>query len=293
MPVVTVDVLLVSFNTRDLLRECLESLGRHLPPRDVATVTVSVYDNDSQDGSADMVAAEFPAVQLVRGDRNIGFAAANNAMARFSSAEYLMPLNTDTRLEEDVIGPLLAVLRADPKTVVVGPRLVYPTGETQASSQDFPTLAFELARDLDGTKLAALLARVVDLETILKRTRQIDRIGERDPRETDFLWATCWLLRASALDGGALFDSKFITYDEDLDFCRRVRRRGGRIVYAPAVTLVHHGGASSTSARKRRLSRHGRRTYYEVHGGRLQALAYRLAGGIDLLKAPRRREAGA
>lgn len=288
----SIDVLVVSFNTRELLRECLDSLRTHAAGHPAAEVTISVYDNASTDGSADLVADSYPEVRLVRGTTNAGFAAANNELLRTSACDHVLLLNSDTRLTGDLVEPLLGALRAQPDAVAAGPRLIYPDGRPQASSECFPTLAYDVCRAIERTKLHVLLGRVADIDGLLRRTRQIDRLGERDTRETEFLWATCWLIPLAVLGGEPLFAAPFVTYDEDLDFCRRMHRAGRRVLYVPSVELVHHGGGSSSSAHKRRLTRAGRRTYYAVHHGRARAWAYHLLSGLaEALKAPRRRRA--
>jgi GT2 family glycosyltransferase len=269
----TVEVLIVSYNTRELLEECLTSLRRTQPSGDVK-VDVAVCDNGSTDGSSDMVASRFPVTRLIRQPTNLGFARANNLLTRTSTADYLMLLNPDTVLVEDVITPLLRVLRSDPRIVVVGPRLVFPGGQVQTSSEHFPDLAFEAARMLHGTRLARLTGRWFDAEARLHRTRQRALIHERTPRDTDFLWATCWLLRRADIPSGELFRAGFTTYDEDLDFCRRQRDRERRVVYVPEVALLHLGGQSSVPATKQRLERRGRARYYREHGGRARSLAF-------------------
>jgi GT2 family glycosyltransferase len=285
-----VDVLIVSFNTKDILRDCLRSLARFAPAG--ADLRVNVLDNASADGSADMVAAEFPDVRLVRSEENLGFARGNNALAETSTGTHLLLLNSDTILTEDLVTPLLAALERDPAIALVGPRLVYADGRPQLSSERFPGLVYELARVLRGTKAQALLRPVLDLERVLARTRQEDRATERGARDTDFLWATCWLVRRADVEEGGLFDEAFVTYDEDLDLCRRLRTRGRRVVYVPGVSVVHLGGSSSTSERKRKLMEIGRRRYYRRHHGRATAAAYTalsaVAGAIKRRGGPGR-----
>jgi GT2 family glycosyltransferase len=277
----TVEALIVSYNTRALLAECLASLQAHGPAGHFE-LRVAVCDNASTDGSAEMVASRFPDARLTRQAENLGFARANNLLASSSVADYLLLLNPDTVLIEDLVTPLLRVLVADPRVIVVGPRLVSPDGAVQPSSEQFPGLPVEAARLLHPTRLARVTRPWFDAEARLRRARQLELIHETTPRETDFLWATCWLMRREDAARGELFDPTFVTYDEDLDFCRRQRDRGRRIVYVPEVTLVHVGGQSSRPAMKQRLERRGRARYYRVHGGRAKSLAFRgLTGSFD------------
>jgi GT2 family glycosyltransferase len=222
-----------------------------------------------------MVAREFPVVRLIRSPVNLGFGIANDRLAATSTATHLLLLNPDTRVHGPLVGPLLAALDADPVIAVAAPRLVFDDGRVQASSERFPTLAFEVARELRGTKLEALMRPALDAEAILRAHRRLDLVQTRTPHDADFAWATCWLLRRADAEATGLFDPRFPVYDEDLDFCSRLRAAGRRVVYVPEVEVVHLGGASSTSGRKLELMRAGRARWYRRHRGPAAALAYR------------------
>ncbi len=272
----SVEALVVSFNTKDLLRDCLASLLAH-PPADGTELRAAVWDNDSRDGSADMVAQEFPTVRLVRSPENLGFGAANDRLAETSDADYLLLLNSDTVVERDIISPLRAALDADPRIALTSPRLEFPDGVVQYSSGSFPTLRFELARTILGTPLEGRFGTKTIAEI-----EQHDLLDERTPRDTDFAWATCWLLRRTDPDLQPIFDPAFPMYDEDLDTCRRLAERGRRVVYVPGVTLIHLGGRSAPNRLRFTLAAKGRQRYFRRYHGRATALAY------SAMKAPSR-----
>lgn len=279
----SIEALIVSFNTRAELRATLSSLIEHRPRPDVAELLVSVFDNSSSDGSPELVAREFPAVRLARSDVNLGFSRATNELARQSRADYLLLLNSDVILTQDVITPLLHALEGDPRAIVTGPRLVYPGGQVQYSAQSLPTLSYEFARTLRIRRLGRYLTPVFDsrriIDVVEERALTERRISRRTPA---FLWATCWLIRRADVIADGLFDDAFVMYDEDLDFCRRALQRGRSLRYIPTAELTHLGGTSSTtSARKRRLEIQARRRYYRRHHGLLTACAY--AVGVRLL----------
>jgi GT2 family glycosyltransferase len=232
-----------------------------------------VLDNASGDGSDDMVAREFPAVRLVRSDLNLGFARGTNALAASSDADYLMPLNSDTVWRSDIATPLVGELERDPAIAVVGPRLVWPDGRRQLSCQRIPGMRFELAMQLRGTRLTRMPFGLWDADTIIRDFRGEDLDDMSAPRDAEFLWATCWVLRRRDL-AGRIFDESFAMYDEDLDFCVRMRRAGRRLVYVPGVELVHLGGASSLPAAKLALMRRARRRFHRRHGGPFAEGAY-------------------
>ena len=132
-----IDVAIVAYRCRELLRECLKSL-RANPPS--AELRVIVVDNDSGDGTPEMVAAEFPLVELVEAGANIGFAAATNLAAQRGSAPFLLALNPDTQVTEGALDTILATLEEHPEVAVIGPRLLRPDGSfDHASKRSFPT----------------------------------------------------------------------------------------------------------------------------------------------------------
>jgi N-acetylglucosaminyl-diphospho-decaprenol L-rhamnosyltransferase len=272
----SVDVLVVSYNTRDLLRGTLRSLLAHAPSADAADLRVRVLDNGSADGSADMVATEFPQVGLTRSPVNRGFGRANNELAAASDADYVMLLNSDVVMTQDVVTPLLDALAGDPAAIAAGPRMIFPDGQVQCSAQRLPSLSYEFAAILRGRRLGRALARIFDSQArvdAVHETAHHERPGAI--RRPTFMWATCWLVRRADVPADGLFDDAFPMYDEDLDFCRRAAAGGRTLLYVPSAELVHLGGASSaTTGAKRRLMRRARLRYYRRHHGRLQAALY-------------------
>ena len=185
-----------------------------------------------------------------------------------------MLLNSDTVFTMDIVTPLLAVLESDPAIGIAGPMLTWPDGSTQPSSQRFPTLRFELAL-MFGRRLSRVfpnraLRRVVD--EALDAVAQPELENQR-AHDTEHLWATCWLVRRAEFDR-MRFDEAFVTYDEDLDYCRRLRAAGRRIVWVPSARLTHLGSQSSDKLTKLLLQGYGRRRYYARHHGQASALAY-------------------
>ncbi len=270
-----VEVLIASYNTRELLRACLGSLFEHAPRQPGVRLRAAVFDNGSSDGSAEMVAAEFPHVRLVRSGTNLGFARANNAPATSTDADYVMLLNSDAIITMDLVTPLLAALESDPSIGIVGPMLKWPDGSIQPSSQRFPTLRYELSL-LFGRRLAKLLPSALLNRIVHQGLDSVSQpaVAQERMHDTEHLWATCWLLRRVDLTGGLFDDESFVTYDEDLDCCRRMRGSGRRIVWVPNAELVHLGSQSTDKLTKLALQGHGRRTYYTRYHGLLAGLAY-------------------
>jgi GT2 family glycosyltransferase len=225
-------IIIVSYNCRDALRECL---GKLTTLKDM--LPIIVVDNASADGSAEMVAHDFPSIQLIRNARNRGFAAACNQGIAASDHPFVLLLNPDTLITETALQGLLDVIDAQPDVGACGPRILNPDGSPQASVRKFPTLralacdelglstAFPRVRWLTGYRLSSW-----PLET----TRDVDQLG-----------GSCLMLRRAALDQTGVMDERFFMYFEEVDLCRRLWNAGWRILYVYDVTIIHAGGQSS------------------------------------------------
>ncbi len=228
-------VAVVSWNTRELLIRCLESLA---PEAAAGTAEVFVVDNGSTDGSAPAARAQAPWAQVIEAEANLGFGRAVNAVAERTRSEWLLAVNADVALGA---GALAALLRAgaDPRVGCVAPRLMLPTGVTQHSVHPFPTLPLTLAFNLGLHHLSAPVADRLCLE------------GYWNPeRERAVPWAigACLLLRRAAFAAVGGFDERQWMYAEDLDLGWRLRQQGWSTRFAPGARVRHESGAATGAA---------------------------------------------
>ena len=227
-------VLIVNWNTRDLLRACLRSLREH--PASVETETI-VVDNASSDGSAEMVRAEFPEAILVASSVNTGYARGNNLAFERARGDRLLTLNPDTEVLEGTLDRALDALARHPHAGAVSVRLVGTDGETQRSVRGFPTIA-NVSGDVLGIGDAYRLTRF-DYE-------------EEGPAPQPM--GTFLLFRREALeaigDPKRPFDEGFPIFFNEVDLLKRLEERGWPAVYTPAASLLHHGGESTRQVRK-------------------------------------------
>jgi GT2 family glycosyltransferase len=230
----TVSVLIVNWNTRDHLRNCLTSLRVVDEPDDLQVVVV---DNASDDGSAAMVRSEFPEVVLVANDRNLGFAAATNQAFELATSDVVLMLNSDTVVSRPSIHRCAAFLRSSPDIGALGCRLLNADGSDQSSCFRFPSL-FGLATT------ALWLANAFPRSRILNWERYGMRSWSR-PTSVDVLMGSFLLVRRAALTSDALLDEGYFMYAEETDLCRRLKRDGWRVVFYPDVSITHIHGASS------------------------------------------------
>ena len=230
-----VTVAVVSWNTRELLAECLESLND-----DAASglAAVWVVDNASSDGSAVMVRERFPWVSLIASQDNLGFGPAVNLVASQTTSPWIAPANADIRVAPGALDRLLAAGAADLSAGVIAPRLVLPDGQIQRSAYPFPTL---------GVSIMAL-ASVARFSPRLGRRLVLD--GSEPEAGASLPWAVgaFLLVRRSAWDEIGGFDSALWMYAEDMDLGWRMRGAGWVTRYEPRATIHHEESAATTQA---------------------------------------------
>lgn len=258
-----VTAAVVSWNTRELLLRCLESLA---PEAEAGRVEVRVVDNGSGDGSAEAARELAPWVGVLEPGRNLGFGRAVNLVAAETRSDWLLAANADVALRPGALAAMLAAGQ-DPRVGCVAPRLILPDGSTEHSVHPFPTLGFTAAFNLGLHRLSPRLAERLCLE------------GAWDPsRSRAVPWAigACLLLRRRAFEDAGRFDEGLWMYAEDLDLGWRLRQRGWVTRYEPAAIALHESGAATRTAfGEQRASRFMAATYELLarRRGRPRALA--------------------
>ena len=227
-------VLVVSYGTRELTLACLSSLRAAARGLDVEVV---VWDNASDDGSAEAVRSAFPEALVVASEENLGFGRAVNRAARLARADLLLLLNPDTLVREGTLRALLAFAAAHLEAGIVGGRTLFPDGRLN------PTSCW--GRPTPWSLLCAGLG----LSSLLRRNRLFDpeslgRWGRDSVREVDVVTGCLLLVRRALWERLGGFDERFFMYGEDADLCLRARAAGSRCLIAPEAVIVHHGGAS-------------------------------------------------
>ena len=246
-------IIIVSYNSREHLRCCLQSLAAHPPGVEHEIIVV---DNDSRDGSAPMVAAEFPSVRLSRLARNVGFAAGANHGIRQAGGEAVVLLNPDSEIERDPFGPLLAYLRSRDDAGIVAPKLLNEDGSLQLSCRRFPTFSVALFNRY------SLLTRLFPRNPFSRRYLLTDWSHDAIT-EVDWVSGACLMARRSLLEQIGLLDEGYFMYIEDVDLCQRVHRAGYKVVYFPEAAVIHHiGRSSSTLPGRSIIARHRSMWHY-------------------------------
>jgi N-acetylglucosaminyl-diphospho-decaprenol L-rhamnosyltransferase len=246
---ISLAIIIVSWNTRDLLRRCLRSLETSLAATTI-DYRIVVVDNASHDGTPQMLRAEFPRIQLIAASRNLGFAAGNNAAlhalgvlapAAVPPPDYCLLLNPDTEVQPAALPHMLAYLEAHPDLIAVGPQLRYADGALQSSRRRFPTPATFFWE-------STALERCWPANPWARRYHCADRpAGRLQP--VDWLVGAALLVRSSAIRQAGPLDEGFFMYSEEMEWQIRLQAvgkpEGSRIVYLPQAVVVHYEGRSS------------------------------------------------
>ncbi len=244
-------IIIVSFNTRRLLQECLNSVYANLAESNL-TGEVIVVDNASHDGSAAMVRESFPQARLIANADNRGFAAANNQALRALGygmgdegyplpPRYVMLLNPDTLVGKKALAKLVYFMDTNPQAGACGARLLHGDGSFQHSAFAFPTL-FQVFFDF-----FPLNHRLTDSRLNGRYPRRLYQAGQ--PFPIDHPLGAALMVRREAIIQVGLLDERFFIYCEEIDWCLRIKAAGWSIWCVPEAEMVHHGAQSTAQFR--------------------------------------------
>ncbi len=229
-------VVIVSWNVKALLRQCLLSLSASTASSS-PSCQIIVVDNASTDGSVDMVRGDFPGVTLIANPSNSGFVQGCNQGAAASNSRYILLLNPDTEVIGDALPLMVDYMDGHPAVGVLGPRLLFPDGQVQSSRRRFPTVATAF---FESTVLQQWFPR----HRLLSRYYMLDTSDDAT-QEVDWVTGACMCIRREAWDQVGPLDTDLFMYSEELDWCCRAKQAGWRAVYYPEAAVVHHEGQSS------------------------------------------------
>jgi GT2 family glycosyltransferase len=262
-PIVDLSIIIVSWNVRELLRDCLDSIDA---AKGDLSFEVIVVDSDSNDGSPELVANEFPWVRLRRCEKNVGFPAGNNLGIEMASGRFLLFLNPDTRIIGDAMQRMIGYLDHEVRAGVVGPTLLNPDGSLQSSRRRFPSLVTAF---VESTWLERYAPRHV------LRHYYAEDLPPAESVEVDWLVGACMMVRGEAIAQVGGMDEAYFMYSEELDWCRRMKDAGWRIAHLPDAKVIHHTGKSSeqaVTARHINFQRAKLRYFQKYHGRPVAAL---------------------
>lgn len=230
------DAIIVSYNTRALLRASLTSLLAQRPR------AVIVVDNDSADGSADMVDAEFPTVTLLRNAENVGFASAVNQGLRAADASFVLLLNPDAIMAPGSLSCMTEFMLANPRVGAVGPLMRHPDGRLRVMPAGRQPTLWRVFTHATG------LSRLSAFSSVFDGWHHLVGIHDRAPLAVGWLTGGCLLIRTEAIHEVGSLSERWFMYAEDLEFCKRLTDAGWRVVHVPSAVVDHRFGSSAPDA---------------------------------------------
>ncbi len=245
-------IIIVNFNTRDLLKNCLDSIFNNCQGSDLEIIVV---DNNSQDNSVKILQDDFSnKIKLITNNKNIGFGPANNQGAKYARGKYLFFLNSDTVIKENIFVPLVNFLDKNKKVGIISPKLFLEDGSEQKYAfGKFPTL----------------------FSVIIEKFKRTE-IKNSEPFEVDWVSGAALIIRKDIFNKINGFDKKYFMYFEDIDLCKRVKDLDYKVKVFPKVTLVHLGGKSLNKFRKKKYYYKSQDYFYKKHYGQFIMILMKL-----------------
>ncbi len=228
-------IVIVNWNVKDFLKECLASVYRFSQDLEFE---VFVVDNNSSDGSREMVARDFPKTLLIANSDNLGFSKANNRALEKCRGRYVLLLNPDTEILDNAMKNMVDYMDRRDTIDCLAPQLIYPDWSVQRSCRHFPSFFTDLMENL-------FLDSFFSKSMFFNRYRMGAWPHDR-ARFVDQPYGACLLFRAEVFKKIGLMDERFFMYYDEVDLCYRLKKAGGKIYFLPAIKIVHHTNKSSS-----------------------------------------------
>lgn len=230
---IDLSIILVSWNTRKLLAQCLDAIPGSVKNLAVETIVV---DNASQDGSAEMVRHDYPQVRLIASEQNLGFASGNNLALPTCRGRHILLLNTDTIPQPGALAEMVTYMDAQPQVGITGAHLLNSDGSFQFSVADFITVAGE------SLQLLGLATRLYGPQFPSHKP-----VASLEPQAGDWVLGACLMIRRETFEQIGPLDEGYFMYTEETDWCYRAKQAGWQVVYLPTAYVVHLGGQSAAN----------------------------------------------
>ncbi len=243
-------VSIVSYNSLNFLRDCLNSILENPPS---LKYEIIVVDNASADGSCELVQKNFPQVKLLRNSKNTGFAAANNKAISKTNSKYILLINSDCKVYKNSLDNLVSFMEKNKKVGIAGPKIINSDGSVQLSCRKFPSI-FNAA-------FHTILTNIVPNNPFSRKYKLAD-VNRDTPFEVDWVSGSAMIIRRKALEDTGLIDERYFMYVEDLDLCYRMWQKSWKVYYYPCANILHHIGGSSGNSELKACFRMQRSVFY-------------------------------
>lgn len=230
-------IIIVSYNSSNLLEECLDSIFKY-PPRQ--NYGVIVVDNNSTDGSQELVRKKYPEVELITNTSNIGFAAANNIAIKSTNSDFILLLNSDCQVYKDSLDEMMNFIDNTTEAGIIGPKIINSDGSMQYSCRKFPSII--------DAGLHSILVNIAPDNPVSRKYKLTD-INRENPFTVDWVSGSCMLIRRQALMDTGFMDENYFMYVEDIDICFQMWKKNWKVFYYPYAEILHHTGGSTNTGK--------------------------------------------
>jgi GT2 family glycosyltransferase len=231
------NIVIVSYNSASLLEECLDSIFKY-PPRQ--NYGIIVVDNNSTDGSQELVRKKYPEVELIINTSNIGFAAANNIAIESTNSDFILLLNSDCQVYKDSLDEMINFIDNTAEAGIIGPKIINSDGSIQYSCRKFPSII--------DAGLHSILVNIVPDNPVSRKYKLAD-INRENPFAVDWVSGSCMLIRRQALVDTGFMDENYFMYVEDIDICFQMWNKNWKVFYYPHAEILHHTGGSTNTGK--------------------------------------------
>jgi len=253
---VDISVIIVNWNTKKLLLDCIKSL---LSNKSRYETEIIVVDNASSDGSPEAVKEQFPNIKLICNNKNLGFAKANNIGLEASKGRYVCLINSDIIFRNNCLDSMYEYINLHSTIGIIGPKLLWPDLKMQLSCRHFPTLRNNFC-------MAAGLSRLFPRSHFFSG-EHMSYFSHNETRQVDALTGAFLMIRKEAIDQVGMLDESFFFYCEEIDLCKRIREVGWEIVFFPHAEVIHYirGSSSKEPVRFRKQFVLSNYKYWQKH----------------------------
>ena len=233
-----VSVVIINWNTKDLVIECIRSIREHTH---TTKLEIIIVDNGSTDGTQLAIHKKFPGVKFIQNNENLGFAKANNIGMRIAVGKFICLVNSDVEIRGECIDRMYNYLEDMRDIGMLGPKTFYPNGEIQHTCKQFPSIWTSFCE-------------AIGLHNYFKKCKfmspeEMTFFGYDETHEVDVVSGSFMMVKRETIDRVGLFDENFFFYSEDVDWCRRIWKAGWKVVFYHEAEIIHHEGGSSKTDR--------------------------------------------
>lgn len=265
-------ICIVSFQVRNLLRDCLQSIQQQTH----CSFEIIISDNCSKDGTVEMLQQEFPEVQVIRNDSNLGYTLPMNQALKLGRGSYLLQLNPDTLVQDSALDQLVNYLDAHPQVGIVGPKVLNPDGTLQKPCRRGESRPWAVISYFSG--LAAMFPKSKRFGEYL-----MSYMDEDENHPVAGVAGSCMLIRRTVIDQIGYLDERFFAYQEDADFCFHARQAGWQVMYYPQAHIIHYGGMGGSRVQPYRSIYEWHHSYFLYYRKNLARDYFFLFNGIYYL----------